>query len=154
MPGKSAACCSRSELSACSAALHVREPPRRRLVLGRRPTAVTLSRWNYPVRCSPLSCVRPQALTATLRRSAAWCQQVVPLRVASATRDQELGVAKRSQPMIWLGASASARFDVTIATMTVAIRPPDPLGDGSDAHQTSPRFICEASQLSVCECGI
>lgn len=68
--------------------------------------------------------------------------------------------ARRTLP----GASASARFDVTTATMTVLMRlwlngldwttstgrrkpGPEPVGSGNDAHHTSPRFMAQCRVL-------
>ena len=72
-------------------------------------------------------------------------------------------LAKRMFP----GAAANAKFDVTTATMTVAIRlslnafdwttntgrrkpGPEPVGAGREAHHNSPRFICHRLELCMC----
>ncbi len=66
------------------------------------------------------------------------------------------------------GASASAKFEVTMATITVAMRlslngfdwttttgrlnpGPEPVGSGSEAHQSSPRFIAKVGRLRAGE---
>lgn len=73
-------------------------------------------------------------------------------------------LVKRTFP----GAAANAKFDVTTATMTVAMRlslnafdwitstgrrkpGPEPVGAGREAHHNSPRFICNRSELRVCD---